>query len=382
MALGAWSWGYSIRSIYSVSELLHHLPNYIFYTILQIIAAVLTIRIISLRKLFYLSCIFSIIGALLTGFNHQMMKVLGCLSFPLFFIGHLLPYVAPVLILALINRKKTASEPAPYVEKEKISTSTESELTVVNKAKVKIKTLYERYWYIFDILLIILVILYGTLNDPFALISYVCGLYNKMIIMAFMVFVWVFLLVPAALCLVVLLLRMIISWPKYIKKKSRLLILRLFTIVGLSGYLIIPFTPIRPHGFNIYIKGFSEYVKANADIEAIRGWLGTLSPEDCVEYDIIISGSDRSTQKSPRPKSVTNESWPKEIIDLDPRFVELSLDDEHHPKVRLNWGSGFLGTWGLVVGNESMPTPTSDLSPYGEYRKEIRKGVYVWYEIQ
>jgi len=142
MALTAWSWGHSIKSIYSVSELLYHFPQYIFYAILQLVAAVLTIRILSLRKLFYLSCVFAVIGALFTGLDHQMMKVLGPLFFPFFLTGDLLPYIAPVLILALINRKKTAPEPAPSIEKETTSTSTESEGTTANETKGKTNSLY------------------------------------------------------------------------------------------------------------------------------------------------------------------------------------------------------------------------------------------------
>jgi len=217
--------------------------------------------------------------------------------------------------------------------------------------------------------------------DPFGLIRYICGLYNKKGTLFAMTFISVFLLVPASLCLLVLVLRMFISWNKHIQKRTRLLILRLFVIIGLGGYLIIPYTPIRPHGFNVYIKGFSKYVKANADIEAIRAWLGTLKLEDCVEYNIIINGSNGIGRKSPKPvKDLSKESWPKAIIDLNPRFVGLSLDDDNHPKVRLEWGSGILGSWGLVVGSEEMSTPESELSRYGEYRQEIRKGVYVWYE--
>ncbi|MHC4483825.1 MAG: hypothetical protein ACYTBX_00170 [Planctomycetota bacterium] len=349
-----------------------------FYAVLQVIAAVLTIRVLSLRKLFYLSCIFSVIGALLTGLNHQMMKVLGGLSFPLFLTGQLLPYVTPVLILALIYRKKTAPEPVPEVERETISTHIEHEVTTENKPIGKIKTLYKRYWYVFDILLIIVVLLYGTLSDPFGLIAYVCGLYNQLEISAFMLFIWVFWLVPAAFCLVVLLLRIIISWPKYIRNKFALLTLRLFVFIGLGIYLILPFTPVRPHRFKIYIKGFTKNVEANADIEAIRAWLGTLKPEDCVDYNSIV-GSYGSVRRS--PKQLKKQEWPKVIANLHPRYVILSLDDDEYPKVRLNWGSGFLGSWGLVVGNEEMSTPESDLSRHGEYRQEICRGAYIWYGI-
>jgi len=350
-----------------------------FYAVLQVIAAVLTIRVLSLRKLFCLSCVFAVIGALLTGLNHQMMKVLGGLSFPLFLTGQLLPYVAPVLILALIYRKRTAPEPASEVEKETMPTHTEHEVTIENKTIGKIKALYKRYWYVFDILLIIVVLLYGTLNDPFRLIIYICGLCNQLIIRAFMLFMWVFLLIPAAFCSVVLLLRIIISWPKHIQNKRTLLLLRVFVIVGLAIYLVLPSVPIGPSGMRIYITGFRKYIEANADVPAIMGWLGTLKPEDCVDYNSIVL-SYGSTRSSPR--GLEKHEWPKVIANLHPRHVILSLDDDESPKVRLNWGSGFLGSWGLVVGNEEMSTPESDLSRHGEYRQEIHKGAYIWYKIE
>jgi len=378
MVLIAWSWGHSIKSVYSVSELLYHFPQYVFYAILQIVAAILTIRVLSLRKLFYLSCICAVISALITGPNRQMIEMLSYLFFPLMLIGQLLPYVAPVLILALISRKKSVSEPEIDVHKQKISPLIESEVIAKNKTEGKIKSLYKRYWYVFDIFLILVVILYGTLNDPFGLIMYFCGLYNQMIIRSLMIFIWVFWLVPAAFCLVVLLLRIIISWPKHIQNKRTLLLLRVFVIVGFAVYLILPFTPIRPSGMRIYVAGFSRYIEANADISEIRGWLGTLKPEDCVVYNIITSdGSRRSS-----PKDLPKQEWPKVIAKLDPRIVRLSVDDDKHPKARLWWGGGLLGSWGLVVGHEEMVTPESDLSRYGEYRQEIYKGAYIWYAIE
>lgn len=379
MALSAWSWGYSIWSIYTISELLRHFPGHIFYAVLQVVAAILTIRVLSRRTLFYLSCMFSVIGAILTGLHYQMIKILGSLSFLLFLTGQLLPYVAPVIILALIGRKKIVSEPALDVGKETILTVAESEVATKSETKGKLKSFYNRYWYVFDILLIVVVFLYGTLNDPFGLIMYICGLYNQMVIRAIMTFIWVLWLVPAALCFVVLLLRAVISWPKYVDKRPRLLLLRLLVIIGLGAYLILPFTPVRPHGFNMYIKGFEKYIGAKADIVGIRSWLDTLGPDECVVYN-ITNAQDGS--KSSSPRNLQQQEWPGVIGKLQPRHVTLSVDEDKHPKVRLNWGSGILGSWGITIGHETMPTPESDLSRYGEYRQGISKGAYIWYGIE
>jgi hypothetical protein len=377
-ALSAWSWGYSMHSFFSMRGFVFHFPVYIFFAVLQVIAAIATVRQLSLKKLFYLFCLFSIIGALLIGFHRQMMSTLGGLFYPLFLTGQFLPYVAPVFILALTGRKKTTLEPAPDVVNKINLTSVESEVTSPNGTVGSVKTFYKRYWYVLDILLILVVFLYGTLNDPFGLVMYVCGLYNQLTIRALMTFIWVFWLVPAMLCFGVLLLRIILSWPKHIMNKSKLLFLRLLVIIGLGIYCILPFTFIVPHGFSVYIKGFEKYIRAEADIAGIQDWLGTLEPEDCVIYNITnaYDGTKRSS-----PKDLQMQEWPKAIVMLGPRFVRLSVDVENHPRVRLSWGSGFLGTWGLVVGHETMSTPESDLSRYGEYRKEIGKGVYIWYGV-
>jgi hypothetical protein len=48
----------------------------------------------------------------------------------------------------------------------------------------------------------------------------------------------------------------------------------------------------------------------------------------------------------------------------------------------LTWGTGLIRAWGLVVGDPDMETPPSDFSMYGEFRKEIAPGAYVWREIR
>ncbi len=75
------------------------------------------------------------------------------------------------------------------------------------------------------------------------------------------------------------------------------------------------------------------------------------------------------------------QQWPDAIKNLNPRYIRVSNDDSNKPQIRLFWGSGFLGTWGFVVGNENLKTPVSDNSWEGEYRREINQGVYVFYEI-
>lgn len=377
VALSERSWGFSTLSIPSIFGILFSLPNHILLAVLQVVAAILTIRALSLRNLFYLSCIFTMVGVLIVGFHRQMMEGAGAFFFPLFLMGQLLPYVAPVVILALVGRKKSAREPTPDFGGGAIPSCAESEPATGSDTRGQLKGLYEGYWYFFDILLIVIVYLYGTLNDPFGIIMYVCGFCNRLELRAYMMFVWVALMVPATLCGVVLLLRMISSWPKHIENKCRLLLLRLLVVLGLGSYLMLPFVPVKPDGMNAYIKGFRHYIEARADVVGIRSWLGTLGPEDCVVYNITLSGG----RKASSPKDLQEQEWPKVVAQLKPRYVTLSVDDDKHPRVRINWGSGFLGSWGIVVGSEIMPTPESDLSAHGEYREEISKGAYIWYGL-
>ena len=361
---------------YSVFELILHVRFTMFYVICQVIAAVITVKNLSMKKLFLLSCVFAIISQLISFFEFRTMNFIGGLFFPLFMLNNFLPYVAPVLILAIVSRKGAINKQAADVSNGLTSDVEEIDVKIKHKTGTKLFGLYTGDWYTLDIILIILVFLSGIPMDPFGLIAYVCGLFNKMEIWAMMIFMLVFLFVPAALCFLVLLLRMFISWPKHFKNKRRLLLLRVFVIVGFTIYLILPYTPIKPPGIRIYIAGFRKHIEAKADIEGIRDWLERLKPEDCVVYN-IINARDGSRRSS--PKDLQKKEWPDVIVKIKPRYVRLSLDVDKQPKVRLNWGSGFLGSWGLVVGNKNMPTPESDLSRHGEFRQQIREGVYIWH---
>jgi hypothetical protein len=59
----------------------------------------------------------------------------------------------------------------------------------------------------------------------------------------------------------------------------------------------------------------------------------------------------------------------------------MEFDDMDRPTIRLIWGSGVMGGWGLVVGDEQMETPSPDFSQYGEVRQTVAPGAYVWYEM-
>jgi hypothetical protein len=347
--------------------------------VLHVAAAGLIVRTLSLRKLFYLSCVFSVAGVLIGGFSRQMMTIFGSLAFPILLLAQLLPYVPAVIILALVGRKRVSLVHTLDIDGEPEESIAGDKARSMSETEGRLKSYYTRYWYVPDVVLIIVILSYGTLNDPSGSITYVCGLLNQKAILFAMTFYWVLLVVPAALCFAVLLLRILGSWPEHMKRGLRLSMLQVFAIFGLALYSLLPLVPIGPSGASTYFRGFTKYVESNADIVAIKSWLRTLEPDDCVVYHI---SNPREGTRSSNPKYLEQAEWPESIARVKPRTVVLSLYDDRHPEVRLSWGSGLLGSWGLVVSDESMPTPKSDLSPYGEFRQEIQKGAYIWYGIE
>jgi hypothetical protein len=362
---------------YWVSEISQHALSIMPYAICQVVAAALIVKGLSVRALFCLSCVFTIICDSLCFLAFRMSETGVLLFVVAITISNPLPFIVPVLILALAKRKRAATEAAAGAARELMPAPAEVAVSTDRKARSISINLYKRYWYVLDIVLIGLVLLYGVLFDHFGLISYVCGLYNQMVIVFAMVFVAVFFFVPASLCLLVLALRMYASWPKHIQSKSRLRLLRISVIIGLVAYLGLPFTLVRPPGYRTFTSGFKRHMEKKANIEAIRAWLSTLSPAACTgEYiDLYDSGSIGN------PKWPDTIDWPESITCFDPHYAQLSLDSVGQPTIRLTWGGAF-GHWGLVVGSDSMETPASDLSRWGEHRVQLCKGAYVWHEIQ
>ena len=334
---------------YWIEQFQNNVHSFIFYITCQFIAASLIIRDLSLKKLFVLTFIGIVI-------SHWLEPVLPDTEFLFLsiFIVIVLSYVAPTLILFLINVKKTPSS--------------ESEAQMQEQAIDDIKNKYTKYWYVLDIFLIAFILFWGALSDPFGLISYLYGLKNDYMFME-LAFGQYFLTVPAILCILVLIIRMIVSWPKYISGKGKLFSLIILVNICLFAYLTFPFLPIAPSPGRMYIAGFEGYVKKNADIDAIRMWLNSLNREDFREYERRTKERYKALEKQDRPAAVSY---------LKPRSAVLSWDGNYKPKVGLSWGSGVVGPWGFVVRSEDAPTPASELSYSGEYRHEIQDGVYAW----
>jgi len=162
--------------------------------------------------------------------------------------------------------------------------------------------------------------------------------------------------------------RLISNWNRYANKKRLIRI----TQIGISILVItIPFLPLvvftklYSPGYKPFTYGFRERMRSKADIEDIRDWLRTLRKEDCAGSVIRIPF----------------EKWPKSLKIFHPHHVNLDLDENGNPKIRLTWGSGF-GHWGFEIGMEDMEIPPSDFSQFGEYRLPLGPGAYVWHELQ
>lgn len=88
-------------------------------------------------------------------------------------------------------------------------------------------------------------------------------------------------------------------------------------------------------GIERFAQGFEKKMRYDADVGAIRLWAAGLT---------IYGDGDRV------PATV----WPKCITVLRPRDVYYVEDGN---AVRVTWGGGFLGNYGLAVGPTSMNVP-------------------------
>lgn len=195
--------------------------------------------------------------------------------------------------------------------------------------------------------------------DFFALILF----YPTVMIIIFVPFV-----VIGASFVVIGTVRVFINWNRYTRKKRVIRITQIgISILLITIYFLALFIPIQPYspGYKPFTYGFRERMRSKADIEDIRDWLKR-------------RGKKESTGDTVR---FISYGWPKSVKVLNPSYVNLDLDENSNPKVRLTWG-GPPGHWGVEIGMEDMEIPPSDFSRYGEYRLLLEPGAYVWHELQ
>jgi hypothetical protein len=134
----------------------------------------------------------------------------------------------------------------------------------------------------------------------------------------------------------------------------------------LVGSFFLPEAEYLGYGYKFFMCGLKDRIESKADIGATRAWLQSLGNED---YD---DHYDR----------IPHSEWPESVRVLKPGVVFISADENGNAKVRLMWGSGPMGHWGVVIAMKDMKIPPSDFSLYGEYRLPVEPGVYVWWALE
>jgi hypothetical protein len=138
----------------------------------------------------------------------------------------------------------------------------------------------------------------------------------------------------------------------WMKRRAKVLLaLRVGMLLLMAGLFVVPFLfsspAVEPHS-----RGFQQWAKENADVEAIRAWAGTLH------------GVEGNTEIKP-------SLWPPVVARLSPIYV--SYEDAN--TVRLSWGGGHIGAFGIVVGPATMANPETGQS---QRILDLAPGAYVF----
>lgn len=218
---------------------------------------------------------------------------------------------------------------------------------------------WKESYVVFIVLPIILTILV-PLGGIFYLcgrLNYHIGLVDCMLYPAISVFI--------IYCFFAGIIRLFISWKKYIWKKRILLVAQIGIPIVFVALFIIPFfisieSDLWPPG-KLFTYGFRDRIRSKADVEAIRAWMRTLSKEDYAKNAVSLPSSE----------------WPKSLKALKPGAVLLSADKNDNPQIRISWGGG-LFHWGVTFGMEDMEIPQSDFSRLAKCWLLVEPGVYVY----
>ena len=333
----------------------------------QLATGMLAVGGLSVRRFFLASALLIVPGsAVLTLADHflsaSILYVLGVIGGML--VNPTLVLAVPLLVVVLARRRGAAagSSRAPICDE-----MTPTDGAGSAKYRVVLKHLRGR-WYRWDIGLAVLPLWFGVLFDPFGLLSYYGGLVNAPLRQGLLC-ISVMLMPGAAICLVVLVVRILFVWPRHFRSWSRTVLVWFAVMASFGFFFVLPFARF-PNQMDVFMSGFQTHVKMRTDIGAIQTWLATVDPGD-LEKEARRDNWD-----------LAREAYRlAAIARLKPSCVHLRLDERGCPMIRLSWGTGILGSWGLVVGAEDMETPPSDTSRYGEYRFECAKGAYLWYEL-
>ena len=198
---------------------------------------------------------------------------------------------------------------------------------------------------------------------PFGIMCYMGGLFNWM-----GVFMLLFLMMLPALVFAaafpVLVVRAAVTWRRSTLAGRRSIA---FWVVLTGGFVmpyILGIVGLTPSPFDMYVRGFARYAGCRVDVGAIQGWLGTLDPNDY-----------RDSEGGWIEGRLADSEQPQMIASLHPKWTQPMFDQRGRLAVRLLWGGGMIGHWGVVVGHADMPMPASD-SRLLYY--PLAPGAYVW----
>lgn len=224
-------------------------------------------------------------------------------------------------------------------------------------------------WYVWDIILASPLFALGTFLHLGPLFRYFEGLRNENDAFG-PACCFVLALVPAVLVsLPVMLIRMIISWPKHIRSKRRLWALRLLLVPGLLAYCALWFTPLPPSPGHAFIRGFEKYMNANVDAPAIQTWLIAVDPNLPTHMWLSEQGEFRVSPEEETPAI----PCPECILRLEPKRAILATYDSGEARVMLYWGAFWSAGRGLVVGDEDMEIPQTRPSGWHYYPPDTRE---------
>lgn len=365
------------------------------FVVCQIIFAIFVVRNLSLKRLFFLSVLFIFVLCILSVVIFPLLVKLGpthILSFHWNLLELFFMFGIPLLILTIAQKRQTIAISQPIIKKTQVAGSNKIDIGSPQSQHSENKSSHKSYWWHWDIALVAVPLWFLVFLDPFGIINYMCGLINVPIHL-FALFCSLLLLPAGLVCLIWFFVRMCVIWPRRIRPWSRLLLIWTVVIGGGAFYIGPFFIHILPRPFERYAQGFRRYVQTTTDIEAVQNWLGTLDPNNCENLwlDMNIS-PDVKKEYSSRIIPAPNV-----VVRLRPKISRLELDDLGRPMLRLIWGSGMSGSWGLVVGDKNMETPETELPRWeefhvgkvkqklhrhGETRLPVASGAYVWYELE
>ncbi|MFB0525569.1 MAG: hypothetical protein ACETVZ_08490 [Phycisphaerae bacterium] len=209
-----------------------------------------------------------------------------------------------------------------------------------------------------------------TILVPLGGLYYLCGRFSPYaIIVTHICMLYTAIFIFIICCFFAGIARLSREWRKHDRKRKLIIVAEIGIPLLFIVLFIVSFLgSVKGMSFfgKPFMYGLRDRIGSKADITAIRDWLNTLSKEHYTDSDGYIP----------------YDELPKSLKVLNSHRVNVYADEKGNPKVRLYWGGGAIGHWGVEIGIKDMEIPPSDLSLYGEYRLPVEPGVYVWNALE